>query len=70
MIENLNFLDGMHEGLIVLSNEKSSDVEFSSQPAINLFHDKAEVEEDGIQMVSVSDLNKPIFIPTQLSLKR
>ena len=54
MVENLNFLDRMHEGLIVLSTGSSSEegssrnVEFTSEPAINLFYDKAEKGEEAV----------------------
>ena len=52
MVENLNLLDRMDEGLIVLSTDSSSgnsrNVEFTSEPAINLFYDKAEKGEEAV----------------------
>ena len=47
IFENLNLLDGMHEGLIVLSAESDDkELQLASRPAIRLIQQLPDVDED------------------------
>ena len=65
MVENLNLLNKMHEGLIVVS-EKDKIVKFASKPAINLLKQMplTNYTEDGQRVdmkLDPADLDKPQF---------
>lgn len=78
ILENLNLLNKMHEGLIVVE-EDSNDLEMkiASLPAIRLLKQMpktsssidASLDQSSKLKLSQADLNRPLFTPTTLYLK-
>ena len=69
--EHLNLFDGMHEGLIVLS-QTDFNIQFASKPAIYMLKQipptgYANTETGGLR-IELEDLSKPLFEPTTVSL--
>ena len=83
IVENLNLLDKMHEGLIVIS-ENDRTLQFASEPAMRILRQKPETKKtsaestlsvDKTQLTDISyfeidqnDLHKPIFNLTTVSV--
>ena len=65
MLQNLGLLDGMHEGIIVLSGDDKS-LEFANQPAIELINQGYRGANSILEEIEL--IAKPIFKPTTLSL--
>ena len=79
VIENLNLLNKMHEGLIVVDEDNLS-LQFASMPAVNLIKQSTnsttiaanldQSNQDGLKSsIQQDDLSLPIFTPTKMSLK-
>ena len=64
ILENLGLLDGMHEGIIVISGKDES-IEFANAPAVDLIA-PTRTEETVDQQKDL--LSKPIFTTTKLSI--
>ena len=60
IFENLNLLDGMHEGLIVLS-ESDKELQLASRPAIRLIQQLPDVDEDQKLSIEPEDFSKALF---------
>ena len=65
ILQNLGLLDGMHEGIIVLSGDDKS-LEFANQPAIELINQGDRGTNSILDEIEL--IAKPIFKPTTLSL--
>ena len=67
MVENINLLDKMHEGLVVLS-ESDYSIQLASKPAVHLLrqlpHEAADASKskssDNLQ-IDDTDLERPLF---------
>ena len=69
VIENLNLLDKMHEGLIVVSKSDLS-LKFASRPAVRLFNSEGATSASDITTagVDLKDFQNELFEPTETSI--
>ena len=74
MVENLNLMNGMHEGLVVLNTEDSKpgayQFGFANRPAVKLFQKLKETfgSNDAKDSFRDEDLKREIFLPSTITV--